>query len=225
MLRSFMDYINDHAVIEPIKNFWHWFAINTSGIANMYSNRAFDELSKSIGRELDKVEEQLAWEIGPGKSKQYLFTISSEGNPRLRQIAETMVRSAPELPDWEFYSSKPPRQPTGKVHLPERNIEFDTSGWKFIPLENPENGRLNLVVLDERLAFSNREAALKAVSIYLDELLGEDTVENWIGEFEVGSPDEAKVHKVHDMAEMPDYLYWATHREVNPLKKQVAQLN
>ncbi len=28
-----MDYINDHAVIEPIKNFWHWFAINTSGIA------------------------------------------------------------------------------------------------------------------------------------------------------------------------------------------------
>jgi len=225
MLRNFMDRFDDQALIEPIKSFWHWFATNTSGLANMYSNRAFDDLSKAVSRELDKVEEQLAWEIGPGKSKQYLFTISSEGNPRLRQIAETMIRFAPELPGWEFYSSKPPRQPAGKVYLPERNIEFDTSGWKFIPLEHPEIGRLNLLVLDERLALSDREAALKAVSIYLDELLGEDTVENWIGEFEVGSPDEAKVHKVHDMAEMPDYLYWATHREVNPLKKQVAQLN
>lgn len=220
-----MEHVNDQALIESSKNFWHWFALNISSVTNMYSNRAFNDLSKAMNRELDRVDEKLAWEIGPGKSKQYLLTISSEGNPRLRHIAETMIQFAPELADWEFYSSRPARQPAGKVYLPERNIEFDTSGWKFIPSEHPEIGRLNLTVLDERLALSNREAALKAVSIYLDELLGEDTVETWIGEFEVGSPDEAKVCEVHDMAEMPDYLYWATHREFNPLKKQVANPN
>lgn len=204
--------------IRTIEKFWDWFASNSSELIGLYAKRDFAALTEALNRELDKVSNELAWEIGPGKKKPYLLTISAEGNPSLRQLADTMIQFAPKVDGWEFYSSKPPRHPAGMVYLPERKTQFDTSTWKFIPLERPENGRLDLVILDEHLASANREAALKAVSIYLDELLGEDTVERWIGEFNIDSPFFRQAEKVYNTTEIPDYLYWATHRNTNPLQ-------
>jgi hypothetical protein len=213
-----MDQIPGISTDRAIEDFWDWFASNSSGLISMYAIRDFNALAEVLNRELDKIMCELAWEIGPGKKKPYLLTISSEGNPALRQIAETMIQFAPELANWEFYSAKPPRHPAGIVYLPERKTQFDTRRWKFIPMERPENGRLDLVILDEQLASADREAALKAVSIYLDELLGEDTVERWIGELRVENPTFVQNERVYDTTEIPDYLYWATHRDSNPLQ-------
>jgi UDP-glucose 4-epimerase len=54
-------------------------------------------------------------------------------------------------------------------------------------LEQSERGGLDLVVVDDQLARSDHESARKAVSLYLDEVRGEDTLEAWIGKFSVES--------------------------------------
>lgn len=75
--------------------------------------------------------------------------------------------------------------------------------------------------MDDHLAESDRQCALKAVSIYLDQLLGEDAVERRVGRFKVESNDEARGKETFKITELPDYLLWVTHREANPLKKSV----
>jgi len=206
--------------IDAIAQFWHWFAASAERLKSLYSSDQLENLTNEVNRELDKVEPELAWEMGPGKEKPYLFTISGEGNPQLRKLADLIMRLAPaDLEGWELYAARPARPAPAVVRLPESGEIFKTVEWKFIPLEHHKSGRLDLVIVDDRLARSDREAALKAVSLYLDQLLGEDTVETWIGEFRVESPIASHGDRMHKMTDLPAYLLSVTLREQNPLRK------
>jgi len=214
-----MDNGNRKDAIEAIRGFWDWFATGAEKLKKLYLDDRLESLMQMVNRELDKVEPQLAWEIGPGRAKPFLLTISGEGDPKLRQIADFMIQLAPDLESWEFYSSRPARPAPAVVRLPESAESFTTSEWWFIPIEQPPIEQLDLIIVDDKLARSDREPALRAVSIYLDQLLGEDTVETWMGEFKIKSSIAIHGKKAYKMAELPDYLLWATHRERNPLRK------
>lgn len=207
--------------LEAIAQFWDWFIKSAEKLKTLYSTNQMESLTTEVNREIDKVEPELAWEMGPGKKKPYLFTISGEGDPRLRELTDLMIRLAPaNLEGWELYSARPARPAPSVVRLPESGESFKTAEWKFIPVEHPASGTLDLVIVDDRLARSNRETALKAVSLYLDQLLGEDTVEVWIGEFRVESATAVQEERMHKMSDLPDYLLSATRREQNPLRKR-----
>jgi hypothetical protein len=179
-----------------------------------------ETLTREVNRELDKVDPELAWEMGPGKKQPFLLTISGEGDPRLREIADLMIRLAPDdLDEWELYAARPARPAPSVVRLPESGEKFSTVEWKFVPLEHLASGRLDLVIIDDQLARAEHETALKAVSLYLDQFLGEDTVETWIGEFRVESTNEAQRKKMYKITDLADYLLSATHRKKNPLRK------
>lgn len=212
--------VGEKLPIDAIRRFWRWFVANAERLKSLYSTERLERLASEVNRELDKVEPELAWEMGPGKKKPYLLTISGEGNPRLRELADLMIQLAPsDLAGWELYAARPARPAPAVVRLPESGETFETVEWKFIPLEHPKSGRLDLVIVDDRLAHSDRETALKAVSLYLDQLLGEDTVETWIGEFRVESPIISHGNRMYKMAGLPDYLLSVTRREQNPLRK------
>src|SRR5215467_4907668 len=140
------------SLLPAIRAFWHWFDMNSAKLINLHANREFDLLGKAVSSELNTVDKQLAWEIGPGENAAYLFTISSEGDAKLRQIAEMMIQLAPQLADWEFYSARPAREAPGKIRLPGRDVKLDTQSWKFAPVERTDTGRLDVIVIDDQLA-------------------------------------------------------------------------
>lgn len=208
------------STLESIDAFWRWFISSSEELKGLYQKHNFGELSARMGRALDRVHSDLAWEIGPGESAPFLLTISSEGNPSLRALADKMIEVAPALSGWEFYSSKPARKPPAAVRLVERGVNVNTQLWKFSPIDRPDVGRIDLTIIDEELANLadlDREAALKAVSIYLDQVLGEDTVEAWIGRFDICHSEPSPTGEAFEMKEIADYLYWATHREQDPI--------
>jgi hypothetical protein len=189
----------------------------------LYENGSLEELARQLTHEINKIEPELAWELGPGKKEANLLTISAEGNRVLRQIADLVVQLAPSLKGWEFYSSKPARPAPEIVRLPQSGEVFVTSHWEFVPLEHCSSGRLDLIIVDDSLAQADREPAMKAVSIYIDQLLGEDTVERWIGTFEVSNRSNVAGKRSYKMIELPDYLDWATGRNENPLRSHDIQ--
>lgn len=212
--------VGERPSTEAIRQFWHWFVASADRLKILYSTNRLETLTREVNRELDKVDPELAWEMGPGKKQPFLLTISGEGDPRLREIADLMIRLAPDdLDEWELYAARPARPAPSVVRLPESGENFSTVEWKFVPLEHLESGRLDLVIIDDQLARAEHETALKAVSLYLDQFLGEDTVETWIGEFRVESPNEAQRKKMYKITDLADYLLSATHREKNPLRK------
>src|SRR6476660_5834995 len=140
-----------------VRSFWNWFAANSERLKTMHANRDFSTVAHEVNRELDKVEPQLAWEIGPGKKQANLLTISAEGNPELRPIAEMMIQLSPNMHGWEFYSSRPARPAPSVVRLSNSDLSFDTSQWQFVPIEQSEYGRLDLMIVNDELAASDRE--------------------------------------------------------------------
>jgi hypothetical protein len=204
----------------PIQLFWKWFVEQSTFLSSLHASGHMDRLAALVNGQLDKINPELAWELGPGKKTRNSFTITGEGNRSLRLLAERIIDAAPELKDWELYATKQPRAAPSTIRLPERNLELSTSGWEFSPIERPTEGRIDLLVISSDLASIEREAALRAVSIYLDDLLGEDTVEEWLGRFEVvADPPNGK--KKYALNEIADYLLWATHREKNPIVKRL----
>jgi hypothetical protein len=83
--------------IDAVRRFWQWFSDNAEHLKILYESGKFESLAQDINRELNRIEPQLAWEMGAGKREAHLFTISAEGNPNLRAIARLMVERAPEM--------------------------------------------------------------------------------------------------------------------------------
>jgi len=199
--------------------FWRWFAANADRLKMLYSAKLYEQLAGEMNRELDKIDSRLAWEIGGGLTLPSLLTISGEGSRELTNIAEFVVKSAPNLKDWEFYASRPARSAPNAVQFPGSAERYEASNWEFVPIERPERGRLDLIIVDDQLAAASRERALMAVSIYLDQALGEEKVEAWIGTLSVESRAAVLGKRAFKIEELPEYLLWVTHRENNPLKQ------
>jgi hypothetical protein len=199
--------------------FWTWFSENLLVIEALYTERKLAQLSNLIGQNLDKIDPRLAWEIGPGKQKQYLLTISGEGDVEMGDLAEQIIRAAPDVQSWEFYSARPARPGAARIRLPNRNLEFDTKGWMFSPIERADAGRLDLLIYDDALALSAPDDAVRAVWIYLGEILGDEDAERWIGEVNIGTAQVEQHDRIYGIAEIADYLYWATHRPDEPLRQ------
>jgi hypothetical protein len=89
--------MNSEPQIDAVRRFWQWFTANAERLKMLHSRDKFESLAEELNQELDRVEPQLAWEMGAGKEKPWLLTISAEGNPKFREIADLMVEEAPEL--------------------------------------------------------------------------------------------------------------------------------
>jgi hypothetical protein len=111
-----------------IQRFWEWFAERSTYLSSLHSSGHTDRLATLINGQLDKINPQLAWELGPGKNTKNSLTTTGEGNPSLRLLAEQMITAAPKLGDWELYATKQPREAPSTIRLPERNLELSTLG-------------------------------------------------------------------------------------------------
>jgi hypothetical protein len=198
--------------------FWGWFRQNAGRIESLYDRGNLEELSSMMNLQLDAVAPGLAWEVGPGKRMEYSLTISAEGNSKLRSIVNEILRRAPKIRGWEFYGFKQRRPAPRAINLPERGLRVSTENWQFVPEEDRRRGRIHVTVLDDQLAEIGKQAALRAVSLFLDALLGEETVEEWLGQISVAAQGGTKT-KIHHISRLPDYILWATHREKDPLLK------
>jgi hypothetical protein len=200
--------------------FWAWFATHSGELKLLYSNGNQEELARRMNRAVDRIDSALAWEIGPPReSGRHTLTLTGEGNPELRRLADEMITVAPAMKDWEFHNARLARTPPERILLASQGSELATASWSFAPVERAETGRLDLTVYGDNLSDLPREKALQAVSLFVDAALGEDAVEEWIGRIEIAASTSEQ--KTYPLTELPDYLFWVTRREKNPLTHQV----
>jgi hypothetical protein len=201
---------------KAITEFWGWFAANVGALTAFYERDQMDVVTQEMNRALDRVNDDLAWELGPGLTKEYMLTISAGGDDELRGLADEMIALAPTLPNWEFYAARPARPAPPAVQLPDTDESFETKEWEFVAEVNAETGSLDLIIVSGDLARADKDAARTVVEIYLDHVLGEDAVERSLGEFRIESPVAAHGKNKFKIADLPAYLNEVTHRAGSP---------
>lgn len=199
-----------------IEDFWSWFASEADNLAGLLDAAKSEELAEILDPRVARLHRDLAWEVGPGKKSPYSLTITSAGNRSLRADTDRIVTVAPDLPGWEFYPTRQPGEMPKEVKLHDRDTTVPTQHWKFSPKDDLDSGKIDIIIADEHLVMTDKNSAFAAVFIVLDALLGEDTVEEWIGKITFVPPG-AEYSRLYPIQELPHYISWATTNPEGPL--------
>ena len=175
-----------------IDAFWVWFVQNSE---RLRPNGNEPEVVSILDQKLRVINERLSWEIGPGKQKPWQFVVSPNLDKGLLAKTQEMVAVAPELPDWEFYPTRQPKEWDYRVELnsddPNQIIEIDASSWEFVLLRYPD-GLREVLLYSGNLPTLNKNDRWQAAAIVLESLIGEESMMTKIDEFDLVSDLEPR---------------------------------
>ena len=167
---------------EPAGDFWSWWPTGRDRIAAAIATTGFGErLVEEISRAVRTIDPRMAWELAPGRTAQHAFCISPEGNAELRQVALRWLAAAPP-PDatWEYHASK--QAAPQLMGLEIGNRQFDLEAMRVVDAWDPARRRLDVQLWHPAFAEAPDAVRMQVGFLFLDNLLGEDEVERWIGE-------------------------------------------
>jgi len=185
--------------VSKIHAFWEWFMENEGVI------RKFFEAEELVNKELlvEMINNRVldfglfTWEVGPGVDKPYYLLISPNGDKDLLGLSRSVVHAAPDLPQWEFYPAKPPREEPLTFKLYDsfmRVCEVDASAWEFSLMEAETEG-IELVIKSPSMDHLDEETQFETADKVVVNLIGEAWAIEYIEDLVLVSafgPEEAE---------------------------------
>ena len=170
---------------DALAAFWQWWSSVKDHVAAAIASRTLGEspLVEYITTAVHNLSPDLAWELGPGRSAQHNLTVTAEGNLVVRRLAAQWLAAAPP-PDatWEYHDS---RQPSSQLHLEIGGRRFAPEDFAVSFAYDGNRERFDVVLFHPEFGKADERLAHQAAFLTLDELLGEDDVERWIGRIDV----------------------------------------
>jgi hypothetical protein len=168
---------------EAIREFWTWWADARTRIAASIEDETLGERVNEISDHVHRIDKGLAWELSKGIEAEHAFVVSPEGDPAMRPKALAWLATAPPRDAlWEFYSS---RQPGPLGMLSFDGLEVDLNEFRAIAGWDESRERVNVHLWHPTLAAAKSDGRQRVAYLFLDNLLGEDAVERWIGTVDV----------------------------------------
>ncbi|QIH34490.1 hypothetical protein [Sphingobacterium sp. DR205] len=125
-------------MVNKINAFWKWFVKNANHFLPKSISNEYVEL---LDNEIEKFGD-FGWEIGfDNKVNKNFLTISPDGDRGLFELSKTIISQSPNLEDWIFYSSKPPKQwkLIFQLLIDDEKVEFNADEWKYVLYKYPDN--------------------------------------------------------------------------------------
>jgi hypothetical protein len=166
--------------------FWTWWRSASPRVAAAFDAGQGESIVDELSARIHAIDPHLAWDTGPGlRGARHHLALSSEGDLARRVLVERWLARAP-APDaaWEYYPARQATRSDPKVSLrlhdlADIEIEFAAARVAF---ETDAVRELVHVTLHHP-AFAKlpeRERTTTAFLV-LDNVLGEDEVERWLG--------------------------------------------
>jgi hypothetical protein len=161
--------------------FWTWWGSAKDRIAAAIDSQSLSEaVVDEITNAVHALNAGFAWELGPGRASRHAFTITPEGNLSLRRLTARWLSSAPPAdPTWEYYGS---RQADPRLGLEIHGHRFSPEEFKVAYRFDESRERFDLELHHPRFKGLQEEIVMQVAYLTLDETLGEDDVERWMGE-------------------------------------------
>jgi len=167
-----------------IDAFWRWWRTAAPRLAAAIDRGKAQSIADEVGAQVHAIDPRLAWETGPGsKGARHHFALSSEGDIELRVLAQRWLSRAPS-PDatWEYYAA---RQPYGRggswsLALPG-GVTIEQAGVSVAFETDSDRELIHLKLHHAAFAKLDERTRGMAAFLTLDNVLGEDGVERWVG--------------------------------------------
>jgi hypothetical protein len=194
---------------EPTSDFWAWWAGARDRIANAIETGSFDaKLIDEVSRAVRGVDPRLAWEFARGRQARHALCVTPEGNAEVRPGALRWLAAAPPADaTWEYHASRQASAGGGSSHeVGGRRLELD--GMRAISSWDETRRRIDVRLWHDVFADAPEPVRQQIAFLFLDNVLGEDDVERWIGQVDLleapaggKTPDELKAEVARHAAE------------------------
>jgi hypothetical protein len=166
-----------------IETFWSWWPEGGKRLVTAIEARKLDEaLIADVTAKVQAVHPKLTWELGPGATAQHAFCLSPGGDPELRRLTERWLRAAPAADGaWEFHPAKrgAPALSDARLQIAEHTVPL--GDMRFTVTIDPNRELMNVTSFHPAFAAMPDDMRGMTTFISLDRILGEDTVERWLG--------------------------------------------
>jgi hypothetical protein len=136
-------------------------------------------------RYLHPIDPDLMWEFGPALAGGHRLVITPENHRHLRPLVAEILRRAPNIPGWEFYAYRLPESIDMALETVQARTNGDIRGSLFTAAVGKGN---RIDVTFHYPGFTNEKADGKHFFVAAETLLGEEVLDNWIGNITVGPP-------------------------------------
>ena len=174
-------------VSAKIDAWWREFTAKADTIDACFAGRGQKDwdLAAWVQQHLQGVHPQLMWEFGPAvKDGGHRLVITPESERHLRPMLEELLKRAPKLNRWEFYSY---RLAEG-VASAQQMVQARTGGTLEGVTARASIGEHHLVDVvfqSPRCTGPDDRQALNDAFVAAETLLGEEMLDKWIGAIEV----------------------------------------
>jgi hypothetical protein len=166
-----------------IEAFWTWWPDAGARLGAALDDRKLDEaLIAEITAKVQAFHPKLTWELGPGTTAKYAFCLSPGGDPELRRLTERWLRAAPAADAvWEFHPAKraAPGLSDARLQIAEHTVPLGE--MRFTVTLDPNRELMNVSSFHPTFAAMPEDMRAMATFVILDRVLGEDTVQRWLG--------------------------------------------
>jgi hypothetical protein len=164
-----------------IDAFWSVFSQRAADLEALFERQQDWDLPAFMAEQLGAVHPELMWEFGPAvRGAGHRLVITPESARHLRPLLATLLERAPQLAGWEFYGYRLSED----AEMSEQTVQARTNGTLAnvkVRLEPGETGQVNLTFLSPS-ATRDPEQALKDSFVATETLLGEELLDQWVGE-------------------------------------------
>ena len=192
-----------------IDAFWQWWAIDRDQIAAAIADGSVQKWVQPISERVRAIDPRLAWELSKGRAAQHALVVTPEGDPAVRHPARLWLARAPARDTvWEYFAARQPG-PLGSLVLD--GLTVDLTEFRAIVSWDEARARADVHLWHPSLQGAADDMRMRAAFLFLDNLLGEDDVERWIGSIDLldaptggRTPDELRAEMTRHAGEAPD---------------------
>jgi hypothetical protein len=169
-------------MIDLIDRWWHEFADRTEDLNAMFTGGQAFDLPAWMSDHLGAIHPELMWEYGPAvHGPGHRLVITPESRYHLAPLVDEILAQAPQLAGWEFY----PHRLRESLEHAEATVNARTGGTLRDVAVAVSTGNHHLIDLE--FVASGVRAEHDAF-VATEALLGEATLNTWIGEITTTSP-------------------------------------
>lgn len=170
-----------------VETFWSWWGRESDRLYAALEASGGREIQAEISQAVHRLYPGLAWVFGPGENRVgHSLTMSPEGDRNALFLTSYWRTRAPVLDGWSFYSTRQAQYDLSSLALQIGGVEVTADSIRIRPEVDLEGEKVHVVASGECFAALGEERSGQALFLLLDEALGEDGVERFLGRIEIG---------------------------------------
>ena len=173
--------------LAKIDSWWEAFRAKADELDDLFHGRKKWNLPEWMNQHLQSVDERLMWEFGPNHaaSDGHQLVITPESHKELRPLVGSLLERAPKIRGWSFSSYRLAESPDFARQMVEARTGHALPERLSVRASAGEMNRIDLVVESPEFPKNGKQQALHQSFVAVETMLGEETLDKWIGKIEV----------------------------------------